>query len=305
MKNLDLTDSGVSVPVGAEPASRMTVSVIVPAFNEQDAIGQTVGEIEAALRTESYDFEIIVVDDGSTDETRARAEETGATLIVSETNLGYGAALKLGIAAARFEYIAILDADATYPPSHLPRMIELCRDKDMVVGDRGAAMTNVPLARRPAKWILKKLASFLAERDIPDINSGMRVFRKSELVPFIALLPDKFSFTTTSTLCMVCNAKRVAYTPIPYGARIGVSKIRPRDFLNFVILILRISTLFNPLRVFLPLGLAFFLLGTAKFAYDVVQWNLSESAIFLWLTAVIIWAVGLVADMTSRLHLRP
>lgn len=281
------------------------VSVVVPAFNEAGAITDTVREIADVLCSAKVEHEILVVDDGSSDDTASLAQHAGARVISTGINLGYGAALKLGVEQAAHDFIAILDADATYPASELPTMLRLCRTSDMVVGDRGAAMQNVPALRRPAKRVLNWLASFLAERRLNDINSGMRVFRKSELVPFIGLLPDGFSFTTTITLCMVCSGKRVVYTPISYGVRVGESKIKPRNFVDFIILLLRISTLFNPLRVFLPLGFVFFLAGTLKFTLDLLLWNLSETAVFLWLTAVIIWAVGLLADMVSRLHLRP
>ena len=177
--------------------------------------------------------------------------------------------------------------------------------KRQVVGDRGAAMKNVPLIRRPAKTFLNKLASALAERKLNDLNSGLRVFRKTELIPFLPLLPQNFSFTTTITLCMSCNGKRMIYTPIEYGKRVGKSKIRPIDFLNFIILVLRVIVLFNPLRFFIPLGGIFFLLGTLKLIYDITQMNLSESAIFSFLAAIMIWSLGLIADMISRLHLRP
>ena len=163
----------------------------------------------------------------------------------------------------------------------------------------------MPLVRRPAKWVLNNFASFLAERKLNDLNSGLRVFRKSELIPFLPLLPQNFSFTTTITLCMSSNGKRMVYTPIEYGKRVGKSKIRPIDFLNFIILILRISTLFNPLRVFIPLGLGLMGLGVLKLIYDLTQMNLSETAVFLFLASIMVWSLGLIADMISRLHLRP
>jgi len=175
----------------------------------------------------------------------------------------------------------------------------------MVVGDRGSAMNNVPLVRRPAKKVLNWLASFLAQRKLNDINSGMRVFRRQELLPFLPLLPSGFSFTTTITLCMACTDKALVYTPIEYRARVGRSKIRPVDFVNFIVLILRVIMLFNPLRIFLPAGLIFFLVGLLKLAYDITQANLSETAIFMFLAAIMVWSLGLIADMISRLHLRP
>lgn len=283
----------------------MSLSVVIPAFNEEGAVRATVEDVRETLQPLGVPYEIIVVDDGSADSTRAEAEASGATVHFNQVNSGYGATLKRGVKAAQYEYVAIMDADGTYPARYLPDMLKMCKDQDMVVGDRGSAMRNVPLLRRPAKKFLFAFASFLAERNIPDLNSGLRVFRKSELVPFLPLLPQNFSFTTTITLCMAANGKRFVYVPIEYGRRVGKSKIKPIDFINFIILILRISTLFNPLRVFIPLGLIFIGLGTIKLVYDVWIGNLSESAIFAFLAAIMIWSLGLIADMISRLHLRP
>ncbi len=283
----------------------MSLSVVIPAYNEEGAVRATIDDIRAHLDPTGIPYEIIVVDDGSSDNTRAEAEKTGVIVDFNQVNTGYGASLKRGIRRAQYDYVAIIDADGTYPARYLPPMLAMCRTQDMVVGDRGAAMKNVPLIRRPAKFILNHFASFLAERRLNDLNSGLRVFRKSELVPFIPLLPQKFSFTTTITLCMACNGKRMVYTPIEYGKRVGRSKIRPVDFLNFIILVLRMTVLFNPLRVFIPLGLVLMGLGAVKFVYDIWMDNLSETTIFAFLSALIIWSLGLIADMISRLHLRP
>ena len=288
-----------------ESDAPMALSVVIPAYNEQGAMATTVDDVRSQLQGAGIEYEIIVVDDGSTDNTLEEARATGVRVLSNQVNSGYGAALKRGVKSARYEYVAILDADGTYPARYLPEMLELCRDQDMVVGDRGAAMANVPLIRRPAKWFLNTFASFLAERKLNDLNSGLRVFRTSELIPFLPLLPQGFSFTTTITLCMSANGKRMIYTPIEYGKRVGKSKIRPIDFINFLILILRISTLFNPLRVFIPLGLFFIIIGTIKFVIDLTFGDLSETVIFAYLAAIMIWSLGLIADMISRLHLRP
>jgi len=283
----------------------MSLSVVIPAYNEEGAVRHTVEEVRAALAPTGIPYEIIVVDDGSEDNTRQEAMDAGATVDFNQVNSGYGASLKRGVKRTQYEYVAILDADGTYPAHYLPEMLAMCRDQDMIVGDRGGAMRNVSLIRRPAKWFLNRFASFLAERRLNDLNSGLRVFRKSELVPFLPLLPQNFSFTTTITLCMSHNGKRMVYTPIEYGKRVGKSKIKPIDFINFLILILRIATLFNPLRVFIPLGLFFFTIGALKLIYDFFLDNVSETAIFGLLAAIMIWSLGLIADMISRLHLRP
>jgi len=300
------------VAVDAVPAVKvadgfegLSLSVVVPAFNEEGAILHTIEDIRREMDATGVPYEIIVIDDGSEDRTLEIARQTGVVVDTNQVNTGYGASLKRGIRHAQYEYVAIIDADGTYPARYLPAMLKMCRVQDMVVGDRGAAMKNVPWIRKPAKWVLNTFASFLAERRLNDLNSGLRVFRKSELVPFIPLLPQKFSFTTTITLCMSCNGKRMIYTPIEYGKRVGKSKIRPVDFLNFIILVLRMTVLFNPLRVFIPLGLALMGLGAVKFIYDIWMDNLSETTIFAFLSALIIWSLGLIADMISRLHLRP
>jgi glycosyltransferase involved in cell wall biosynthesis len=292
---------------GAAPASLegLSLSVVIPAFNEEGAVRRTVEDVRAALAPTGIEHEIIVIDDGSSDNTLAEAEASGATVLRNRINAGYGATLKRGVRHARFDYVAIIDADGTYPSRYLPEMLAMCRDQDMVVGDRGAAMRNVPLIRRPAKWMLNTLASFLARRRLNDLNSGLRVFRKSELMPFLPLLPESFSFTTTITLCMSCGGKRMVYLPIEYGRRVGKSKIRPVDFVNFIVLVLRIIVLFEPLRIFIPLGLMFFALGAVKLVYDIALWNLSESAIFAFLLAIMLWSLGLIADMITRLHLKP
>lgn len=283
----------------------LSLSVVVPAFNEEGAILHTIEDIRREMDATGVPYEIIVIDDGSEDKTLEIARQTGVVVDTNQVNTGYGASLKRGIKHAQYEYVAIIDADGTYPARYLPAMLKMCRTQDMVVGDRGAAMKNVPWIRKPAKWVLNTFASFLAERRLNDLNSGLRVFRKSELVPFIPLLPQKFSFTTTITLCMSCNGKRMIYTPIEYGKRVGKSKIRPVDFINFIILVLRMTVLFNPLRVFIPLGLGLMALGGLKFIYDIWMDNLSETTVFAFLSALIIWSLGLIADMISRLHLRP
>ena len=289
-----------------DPSSNpVGLSIIIPAYNEEGAVAATVKRMRAVLSELPMRFEIVVVDDGSTDGTRTAAELSGAVVLSSAENGGYGSALKRGIAASQSDYVAIIDADGTYPVESLIPMIELAQTADMVVGNRGTAMRNVPIIRRPAKWVLNGLANYLARREIPDVNSGMRVFRRASLETFIPLLPDGFSFTTTITLAMLCTKRRVVYFPIQYAKRIGSSKIRAAHFFAFIVLLLKIVTLFEPLRIFMPLGGALFALGLCKLIYDVTVWNLSETAVFSFLGALIIWSIGLIADMIGRLHLRP
>lgn len=281
------------------------LAIVVPAFNEAQAIGATIAALKAMLARTGIDGEIVVVDDGSKDGTGDAAEAAGVRVIRQEENSGYGYALKTGIAATQSKFVAIIDADGTYPVDKIPEMLDLCRNADMVVGDRGADMKNVPLIRRPPKWVLNTLANVLARRKIPDLNSGLRVFKRDSLERFVQLLPDGFSFTTTITLSMICSNLRIVYTPIAYSKRVGQSSMKPTAFFTFILLVLRIIVFFQPLRVFMPLGGVLFLLGMAKVVYDFTKMNLSESAIFALLAALVVWSLGLIADMISRLHLRP
>ncbi len=279
------------------------VSVVVPVYNEEGAIGAQIEKLREVMSRSTWQWDLIVVDDGSTDGTAAQVQQHAVRLLRQPRNRGYGAAVKAGLAAAKTEFIVIIDADGTYPAEEIPAMLALAPGCDMVVGARVGANVNIPVVRRPAKWFLARLASYLAEQPIPDLNSGLRVLRKSLVQKFDHLLPSGFSFTTTITLALLCSGYNVIYHPIEYHKRVGSSKIRPRHAYQFLLLILRTAIYFNPLRVFLPLGAVFFAAGLAKFVYDIVKWNLSESAVMAILTAVILWAVGLLADQISKVSL--
>ncbi len=290
------------------PASQAEVgtglSIIVPAYNEEHGIGKQIEHIREVMNASGIPWELIVVDDGSTDGTAAEIEKHNARLIRQPRNRGYGSSLKAGINAARNELVAIIDADGTYPSEALIPMFAKAAEFDMVVGARVAENVNIPLVRRPAKWVLAQLASYLAEQPIPDLNSGLRIMRKSIVHKFEHLLPSGFSFTTTITMSMLCTEHTVYYHPIDYFKRVGSSKIRASHAYQFLMLILRTVVYFNPLRFFLPLGLFFFVGGGAKLLYDITLWNMSESAVMGLLSGVIIWCVGLLADQNARLALR-
>jgi glycosyltransferase involved in cell wall biosynthesis len=284
------------------PGPRAGVSVVIPAFNEVNAIGPQIDEVRQVLEVSGWPFEIIVVDDGSGDGTAEAVRAHAVRLVQLPYNRGYGAALKAGIATAQNEWIVITDADGTYPAEAIPRMLERAGEYDMVVGARTKGV-NIPTMRRPAKWFLGKLASFLAEQPIPDLNSGLRVMRKSLVQKFEHLLPSGFSFTTTITLALLCNNFRIFYQPIDYLRRVGSSKIRPKHAYQFLMLILRTVVYFNPLRVFVPLGAVFFLPGLAKLIFDVAHVRVSQSAIIAMLGGIILWAIGMLADQVSRIAL--
>lgn len=281
-----------------------TVTVVIPAYNEGAHIAQQVRAVRATMERSAWTFEIIVVDDGSADNTAQEAARTGVRVLRHRRNRGYGASLKSGIEASRFDWILIIDADGTYPTDAIPELLAAADRNAMVVGARVGQSVKIPLVRRPAKWFLGRLASYLAGRRLPDLNSGLRLMRKDLVERYVHLLPSGFSFTTTITLASACNEHPIEYVPINYHARLGKSKIRPRHAYDFLLLILRIIVFFNPLKVFLPVGAALALAGLAKFGYDITRDNLSESAIFGLLAALILWAIGLLADQNARIAMQ-
>ena len=291
------------------------VSVVVPAFNEEAGIGPQVISVGQALEAAGMTGEIIVVDDGSSDRTAEEALQAGARVLRHLSNRGYGASIKSAILAAKFEIIVIIDADGTYPADQIPHLVAQLEDADMAVGARSGKQVHIPWERRPAKWVLGWLAERIAGRKIPDLNSGLRAFRKSCAVQYFPILSDRFSFTTTSTLAYLADDYRVVYRPIDYHKRVGKSKIVPRHFMDFMALVLRSAMLFQPLRVFVPLSVFSGSMGVLKVVFDIVSvyprthrlgWSmlfepvLSTSAILLLLVALQLLLIGMVADGVIR-----
>ena len=281
------------------------VSVVVPAFNEEHNLRGVLEQLQAVLAALPLPAEIILVDDGSEDGTAAIAASfAGVTVVRHDHNRGYGAALKSGIRQARYDLICITDADGTYPNE---RIVDLLQQVEqgyhMAVGARRGAQVAIPLVRKPAKWVINHLANWISGETIADVNSGLRVFRRSVALRFFRVLPNTFSFTTTITLAMLTNGYRVAYVPVNYYARKGKSKIHPiRDTLNFVQLILRIGLYFAPLKIFLSLS-AFLLLAAVIWGLVSEVWlgRLADvSTLVMVMTSFQIAGVGLLAELINR-----
>ncbi|MEZ5978335.1 MAG: glycosyltransferase family 2 protein [Planctomycetota bacterium] len=299
------------VVVVPSPTDRLTasgVTVVVPAFNESEGIEGVVDRLSNL--DVGVPLEVLVVDDGSTDGTSVKLDALKARypalrVLHHGTNRGYGAALKSGFASARHRVVMITDADGTYPEDRIPDLLARIDDgAEMVVGARRGADVNIPLVRRPAKAILRQLASFLAGTPIPDLNSGLRAFRRELVLRYRPILPDGFSFTTTITLASLTNGHRVDYVDISYAHREGRSKIRPiRDTLGFTALIIRTVMYFNPLKVFYP-AFGFLLLALmVSLGYDLFiesPPNLGDKTVFLFVAAVQVLTVGLLADLVEK-----
>lgn len=280
------------------------VSIIIPAHNEEHGIGSVLKGISSAMEAAGMEYEIIVVNDGSSDLTsQAAAAHDGVRVIDLDVNLGYGAAIKQGLQVSRHELTAITDADGTYPPEALPELVRAMDDSDMVVGARTGDNVSMPLLRRPAKWMLTALANYLASAKIPDLNSGMRVMRKTALGRFMNILPQGFSFTTTITLAMLSNNYRVRFRPIDYHPRTGKSKIRPvADTLNFLTIIIRTILYFNPLKIFIPISAALFLMSLAVLLYSgfVLGRVMDVTVIIMVSLAIQVAVIGLLADLIDK-----
>jgi len=275
------------------------VTIVIPAFNEAQIIAEVLTELQTQLDEYRIDGEIIVVDDGSSDDTARIAAQNGVRVLRHHSNRGYGAALKTGILSASREIIGITDADGTYPARFLPAMFDLIEDVDMVVGARTGANVRVPAIRKLPKWVLNWLANYVTGVKIPDLNSGLRVFRRSVILQYLHMLPDQFSFTTTITMAMLCDRYAVRYMPIDYRQRAGKSKIVPWDAGVFAVLIVRMAVLFRPLRVFLPVAGICLTYGIVKMIIDLAvvgDRNISASAIMMFLSALLTLLIGMVAD---------
>lgn len=297
------------------PTKGNGVSVVIPAFNEERGVGPQVESIRLVLSSRRIKHEIIVIDDGSEDGTAEEAVRAGARVFRHVKNRGYGASLKTGIMAAEYAAIVITDADGTYPSDQIPRMLKMLDTADMVVGARIGEKVNIPLVRKPGKLILGWFANRIAGQKIPDLNSGLRVFWRDCVEQYFSVLSNKFSFTTTVTLALLADDYRIVYHPINYYRRIGRSKIAPRHFIDFIILVIRMAMLFQPLRVFVPIASLSGLLGLIKVAFDLTaavmrhqgfSWEIvaepviSTSSLLLLLGSYQLLLIGMVADGLIR-----
>lgn len=282
------------------------VSVVIPAYNEEGAIGQVLHQLRQTLDASGLMYEVLVVDDGSADQTgQIVAQIAGVTLLHHRVNKGYGAALKTGIRHAQYGLICITDADGTYPNERIADLVARLDEGgyDMVVGARTGDNVAIPLVRRPAKWALGQVANYVAGERIPDLNSGLRIFRREVALRMFNMLPDQFSFTTTITLGMMTNLYLVDFLPIDYFARVGKSKIRPvRDTLNFLQLVLRIALYFAPLKFFVPMSLLLFFTAVAWAAFTLISWGqiADISTLVIAMTGFQVLVIGLLAELINR-----
>jgi polyisoprenyl-phosphate glycosyltransferase len=281
------------------------VTVVLPCYNERDHVELEIKRIRAALEAAGLTYELLCIDDGSTDGTREVLQVIeGIRTILLPRNQGSGTARRIGTQQARGRVVVWTDADMTYPNERIPELVAHLDDTyDQVVGARRSEAGTYKLARVPAKWAIRKLASFLTSTDIPDLNSGLRAFKRGVAEPYLRLLPAGFSCVTTITLAFLSNGHPVKYVPIDYYKRAGRSKFHPfRDAYNYIIQVLRMVMYFNPLRVLMPVALTLLAATFAKAGVDLVVHDLrvAGSTVLVGLAGFNIMAIALLADLVVR-----
>ena len=282
------------------------ISIVIPVFNEAAAIRQDLQVIASTIEAYGEPHEIIVVNDGSTDETASVLNQiAGITVIEHPYNLGTGAALKTWIRAAQGEVIVMTDGDGTYPNSDIPKLLQYLGPYDMVIGARRTEQGTLKLLRVPAKALIRWLASYLTKTRIPDLNSGMRAFRRDLAQSYFRILPSGHSWVSTITMAFLAEGHKVRFEPIDYYPRKGRSSFHPiRDTYNYLMLVIRATMYFDPLKVFLPMSLFLLGLGFVKYLRDIFTYSnlfyFPSSTVVILMMGLQCFAIGLLADLIVK-----
>lgn len=287
-QSLDLAVNGVQV------------SIVIPAYNEELAISSVIQEVKRAMNKTPIQYEVLVVDDCSTDSTPEKAAAEGVRVIRRPARKGSGTARRNGIEAAKGEIIVMIDADGSYQAGDIPYLLEFFPLYDQVNGARQTEEGSWKWLRAPAKYLIRKLACYLSHTNIPDLNTGLKAFKRSIMLKYLWVLPDGFSCVSTMTLAFLCSGYDVKWVPTTYRQRIGKSKFHPVwDTVSYVLTVIRMIMYFKPLSVFLPVSLVLFASALAKGAHSV--WfstgRLGFLEVILSMMAVLVGTLGLIADL--------
>ncbi|CAN5272293.1 S-layer glycoprotein N-glycosyltransferase AglJ [soil metagenome] len=301
-----------SMSMSGPPApGSVDVTVILPCYNERDHVMREVDRITATMEASEYSYELLVIDDKSTDDTLAILQQAlpsypNMRLMPFRTNGGSGTARRIGTAEATGRIVVWTDADMTYPNERIPefvRYLEKYADVDQVVGARTSEQGTHKYLRVPAKWLIRKTAEMLVSTRIPDLKSGLRAFRRDVALPYLRLLPPGFSCVTTITMAFLANQHAVEYLPIDYAKRAGTSKFHfVRDAYRYILQVLRMVMYFNPIKVLMPLALTALGIAVIKGITDVIRYDfrLTTNAVLLFMTGLIIATLALLADLIVR-----
>lgn len=281
----------------------LDVSIIVPVYNEEEALGKVIDDIKRAMNQVNYSYEILVVDDKSTDKSVEVAKSKNVNVIGRENKGGSGAARKTGIINAKGEIIVMLDGDGTYDANDIPKMLSYFPKYDQVNGARTKEEGRMKVFRVPAKWFIKKLACYLAKTNIPDLNTGLKAFKKDIMMKYLWVIPDGFSCVTSMTLAFLTNGHSVKYIPSKYYKRIGKSKFHPiKDTIQYIQTVLRMIIYFNPLKILGPASIILFLTGiiVSIISYLLIGVILDVTTLILVVSSFQLIAIGMVADLIVK-----
>jgi glycosyltransferase involved in cell wall biosynthesis len=305
-----MTQTATNVEPEALPG-KPYVTIVLPCFNEQDHVLLEVERISKVMDASGYSYELLVIDDASTDDTlevlrSAAPNYSSMRLMPFHRNGGSGTARRIGTHEARGEIVVWTDADMTYPNERIPELVQFLEENptfDQVVGARTSEKGRHKLLRVPAKWFIRKVAERLTNTKIPDLNSGLRAFRREVALPYLGLLPPGFSCVTTITMAFLHNQHDIHYLPIDYAKRSGTSKFHfAKDAYRYILQVLRMVMYFNPLKVLMPPALWLLVIGSGKGVYDLIAhpFRLATNTVLLVLTGLIIASLALLADLIVR-----
>lgn len=277
----------------------MEITVLIPVLNEEKSIGQVIDDVKKVMDAQDKEYEILVVDDGSTDRTAEISKGKGARVVSHPRNRGTGAARTTGVINSKGELIVMIDGDCTYPAESIPELLKEMENSDMVIGARIAEKGTHKILRSAVKATIKKIAELTTGTKIPDLNSGLRIVKRSIVMKFKKYLPNTHSWVSTITLVMLHNGLRVNYVPIKYFKRVGKSTFHPiADSYNYASLVIRCFMYFEPLKFFLPVSLLMGLIAIVKILLDfAITSSIQESDVILIFMAVLIFILGLLADL--------
>ncbi|MFA9429681.1 glycosyltransferase family 2 protein [Egicoccus sp. AB-alg2] len=307
------TAPGSRPPSDADGDTRPDVSIVLPTFNEVGHVREELARICEAMEASDYTWEVVAVDDGSSDGTReilrsASALDARVRLIEHRRNLGSGGARRTGTRAARGHVVVWTDVDMTYPNNEIPQLVKALDGYDQVVGARTSEEGTHKALRVPAKWAIRRLAQYLTQEEIPDLNSGFRAFRRDKAIRYLNRLPNGFSCVTTMTMSFLADGLAVGYVEIPYAAREGESKFHwYRDTRKYLLQVVRMILGYEPLRVFMPVGLSLLLFGIGKLFYDFAtkDLRLATNTLLILFAAFQVISIGLLADLVVRVTKPP
>ena len=304
------TSFGATPPDGGGE-NTLDATIVLPCYNEQEHVLDEIKRISGAMDASGMSYELLVIDDKSTDDTLKVLEEAlpqfpNMRLMPFRRNGGSGTARRIGTREAYGRIVVWTDADMTYPNERIPEFIQYLHDNldvDQVVGARTSEQGTHKVLRVPAKWTIRKIAELLAGTKIPDLNSGLRAFRRDVALPYLRLLPPGFSCVTTITMSFLSNQHPVDYLPIDYAKRAGVSKFHfVKDAYRYILQVLRMVMYFNPIKVLMPLALTMFVAGATKGVVDIIRYDfrVTSNAMLVMVTALIIGSMALLADLIVR-----